>query len=157
MVIAVNYRKIQWPQHVDDSYNTLRYVMQEAESFHIDPTRIVVSGASAGGQIAALLQLRLQHDIDAMAAAGISTSIQPPKLQGMVLYYPVTDPADDCQATFRVPFAIPFIAYKPWQSFMHWFFEFYALKGKETLLHGASPLRLLVEENRSMRQMRNTR
>ena len=147
-MIAVNYRKFQWPQHVDDSYNTLRYVMQEAERFGIDTSRITVSGASAGGQIAALLQLRLQNDVDRMLTAGVSKSALPPKLQGMVLYYPVTDPADDCQATFRIPFALPFIAYKPWQSFMHWFFEFYALKGVETLLHGASPLRLLVEENR---------
>ena len=147
-MIAVNYRKIQWPQHVDDSYNTLRYVIQEAERFNIDTSRIVVSGASAGGQIAALLQLRLQEDADRMQAAGAAATALPPKLMGMVLYYPVTDPADDCQATFRIPFALPFIGYKPWQSFMHWFFEFYALKGEETLLHGASPLRLLVEEHR---------
>ena len=62
----------------------------------------------------------------------------------MVLFYPVTDPGDDCRVTCRLPLPLPPLRYRAHQSFMHWFFEYYALKGDDTLLDAASPLRLLA-------------
>jgi len=67
VVVAANYCKTKWPQHVDDCYAVLRHLIDEADRFGIDTARITVSGASAGGQIAALLQTRLQADRDRTA------------------------------------------------------------------------------------------
>lgn len=153
VVVAANYRKIKWPQHIDDCENTLRYLIQEADRYGIDVDQIVVSGASAGGQIAALLQLRLQATVSRIPHTRIHTAVLAPvpvpvpKLAGMVLFYPVTDPADDCGATYRFPFPLPFLHYKSRQSLLHWFFEYYALKGDSTHLHSASPLRLLADSD----------
>jgi len=64
----------------------------------------------------------------------------------MVLFYPVTDPGDDCRVTCRLPIPLPPLRYRAHQSFMHWFFEYYAMKvNDDAVLTAASPLRLLTE------------
>jgi hypothetical protein len=50
-VVACNYKKDAWPQHIDDCYSALLYVIQEADALNIDVQNIVISGASAGGQL----------------------------------------------------------------------------------------------------------
>jgi acetyl esterase/lipase len=57
-VFAADYRLSQqrhWPAQRDDSLAALGYVKRHAARFHLDPDRIVVIGASAGGQLAAIL------------------------------------------------------------------------------------------------------
>jgi acetyl esterase/lipase len=115
-VVACNYRKKEWPQHLDDCYNALQYLISDAESLNIDVSRIVISGASAGGQLAALLQARLKAD--ATAAKNES-----PVSVAIVLFYPAIDPADDTNFTTSFPFDLPFLKAKRGQSLMQWFFE----------------------------------
>lgn len=114
-VVACNYRKQQWPQHLDDCYDALQYLISDAESLNIDVSRIVISGASAGGQLAALLQARLRADLIQKKESPVSVA--------MVLFYPAIDPADDTNFTTSFPFDLSFLKAKCGQSLMHWFFE----------------------------------
>lgn len=137
VVVACNYRKKKWPQHIDDCYNSLQYLMKEANSFDIDTSRIVVSGASAGGQLAALLHARIEADAASNIAVGSRSTrssgsstkrgadrkITPHRVVAMVLFYPALDPADDANFTATFPFDVPFMKAKSKQSLMHWFFE----------------------------------
>jgi acetyl esterase/lipase len=57
-VFAANYRLSQqkhWPAQRSDSSAALAYVKRHASRYHLDPNRIVVIGASAGGQLATML------------------------------------------------------------------------------------------------------
>ncbi|MGI8330628.1 alpha/beta hydrolase [Actinomadura scrupuli] len=57
-VFAANYRlspQRHWPAQRDDSSAALTYIKRNASRYHLDPDRIVVVGASAGGQLAAML------------------------------------------------------------------------------------------------------
>ena len=115
-VVACNYRKKLWPQHVDDCYSALEYCIKEADTLNIDTSRIVLSGASAGGQIAALLYTRWKNKI-AMLEKNKSN------ISAMVMYYPAIDPADDAGFTTSFPFDLSYFKAKYGQSLMGWFFE----------------------------------
>ncbi|MCW2915941.1 MAG: Alpha/beta hydrolase fold-3 domain protein [Actinomycetia bacterium] len=55
---AANYRLSQqkrWPAQRNDSVAALAYIKRHAARFHLDPNRVVVIGASAGGQLATML------------------------------------------------------------------------------------------------------
>lgn len=59
-VVAVNYRlspKATYPAYLDDSAAAFAWVKSHAEEQHFDPTRIFVSGHSAGGYLAYMLGL----------------------------------------------------------------------------------------------------
>lgn len=63
-VAAVRYRLApdnQAPAAVEDAYAALLGLVAQAAELHVDPTRIAVGGASAGGGVAAGLAL-LAHD-----------------------------------------------------------------------------------------------
>jgi acetyl esterase/lipase len=65
VVLSVDYRLA--PQHpfpapLDDCLAAYDFVHREAASLGIDPTRVIVAGASAGGGLAAALVLRI-HDL----------------------------------------------------------------------------------------------
>lgn len=96
-VASINYRyssEAVWPAQRDDVASAIRYLRTNAERFGIDPARIGVWGASAGGSLAATAgtalasdpQTRVQAVVDwfgpvdfstmdaDMAASGVSTS-----------------------------------------------------------------------------------
>ena len=136
VVVACNYRKKKWPQHIDDCYNSLKYLIKEADAFNIDTSHLVISGASAGGQLAALLHARLEadaaktigsnlHFAESSISSGKNYASQTKKhrILAMVLFYPAIDPADDANFTSTFPFDVPFMKAKSKQSLMHWFFE----------------------------------
>jgi acetyl esterase len=81
VLIAVDYRlapEHRFPAAVHDSLEAVRWIGQHAEALSIDPTRIVVAGDSAGGNLATVTALRIRDE------GG-------PALRAQVLVYPVTD------------------------------------------------------------------
>jgi acetyl esterase len=81
MVIAVDYRlapEHRFPAAVDDAYAALLWVAANAGMLGVDPSRIVVAGDSAGGNLAAVVsQVARDHG--------------GPTLQAQVLLYPAVD------------------------------------------------------------------
>jgi acetyl esterase len=80
VVVSVEYRlapQHPLPQPVEDGYDTLARLVQQAAGWGIDPGAVAVMGESAGGTIAALLALRTRKD--------------GPPLRAQVLNYPSTD------------------------------------------------------------------
>ena len=116
IVVACNYRKKTWPHHVDDCYNALKYIIEEADALNIDTSRIIISGASAGGQIAALLYSRTN-------SKSAPSQLKKLSIAAMVLFYPAIDPADDSGFTTTFPFDFPRFKMRKGQSLMGWFFE----------------------------------
>lgn len=77
-VLSVDYRlapEHRFPAAYLDSEAVYLWLKAQATSWYIDPSKIIVAGDSAGGNLAAALAIQLQHmDIQA---------------QGLVLIYPV--------------------------------------------------------------------
>ena len=60
IVVSVNYRhapEYKFPAAVEDAYAGTRWASQHAQTFGGDPTRLAVSGSSAGGNLAAVVAL----------------------------------------------------------------------------------------------------
>ena len=58
--VSINYRlapTYRWPAQLQDAKCAVRYLRANARALHIDPTRIGVIGASAGGHLASMLGL----------------------------------------------------------------------------------------------------
>jgi acetyl esterase/lipase len=63
-VVSVDYRhapKYPFPRGLDDCYSALNWVVSHSQRIGIDPKRIAIGGASAGGGLAASL-IQLAHD-----------------------------------------------------------------------------------------------
>lgn len=81
VVISVDYRlapETPFPGPIEDAYAALRWVHANASSLGVDPSRIVVMGASAGGGLAAALAQLTRDD------GG-------PRLAAQILVYPMLD------------------------------------------------------------------
>jgi acetyl esterase/lipase len=60
VVVSCNYRlapRSPWPAQIEDATRSLGWIKKNVATYGGDPSRIVVAGASAGGQLAALLAL----------------------------------------------------------------------------------------------------
>lgn len=82
VVVAVDYRlapDAKFPAAFDDSFAATAYVFEHAEEFHIDPSRLVVAGDSAGGNLAAAIAIR-------------AAELGSPAIRSQVLIYPVVEP-----------------------------------------------------------------
>ncbi len=84
-VASVDYRlapEHQYPAAVEDAYAALLWLVAEAAQLGIDPARVVITGVSAGGGLAAALAL-LVRDRNG------------PPLLGQLLVYPMLDDRND--------------------------------------------------------------
>ncbi|MDH7912613.1 alpha/beta hydrolase [Winogradskyella sp. SYSU M77433] len=77
-VVAVNYRlnpKVEAPAYIEDAAAAVAWVFKNIESYGGDPSKIFVSGHSAGGYLASMVGLDKswlkKHDIDANSIAGL--------------------------------------------------------------------------------------
>jgi acetyl esterase/lipase len=57
-VVSIRYRlsgEAQWPAQIEDCKAAVRFLRAHAATYKIDPSRLAVSGASAGGHLAAMI------------------------------------------------------------------------------------------------------
>jgi acetyl esterase len=81
IVISVDYRlapEHKFPAAVDDAIEAAKWIAANASQFGIDPSRLMVGGDSAGGNLAAVVAIAAR-DGDG------------PNIAGQVLIYPATD------------------------------------------------------------------
>ena len=96
-VVNVEYRMARVapaPAAVEDVTCALRFVVERAEDYGIDPTRIVVSGESAGGHLALAVGMIPESAGFTRACAGgryraIETAV--PKVAAIINWYGITD------------------------------------------------------------------
>jgi acetyl esterase len=115
VVVAVDYRlapDAKFPAAFDDCLAATSHVSQHADEFNIDPTRLVVAGDSAGGNLAAAVAIR-------------AAELGSPAVLSQVLIYPVVEPNFETES--YVAHAEGFGLSR---KTMMWFWEQY-LAGKE--------------------------
>ncbi|MGN9821820.1 alpha/beta hydrolase [Streptomyces sp. SD11] len=92
VAVTVEYRlapEYPDPYPVEDCYAGLRWTAQHAEELGIDPGRLIITGASAGGGLAAGTSL-------------LARDRQGPHLAGQVLIYPMLDDRDQTVSTAQI-------------------------------------------------------
>ena len=127
VVVSVDYRlapEHKFPKGLDDCLAATRWAAANARELGIDPARIMVAGDSAGGNMAAVVALRVRDE------GG-------PALCGQLLLYPVTD--------YHTPgtpsYAENANGYGLTRDTMEWFWAHYLTSAAESEHPHASPLR----------------
>ncbi|XP_040284039.1 arylacetamide deacetylase-like [Bufo bufo] len=82
VIVSINYRlapKFHFPIQFDDVYNVVTFFLQEKvlEKYSVDPSRIAVSGDSAGANLAAAVAQMLLHDPEVNVKFKIQALIYP--------------------------------------------------------------------------------
>ncbi|MBV8167899.1 MAG: alpha/beta hydrolase [Alphaproteobacteria bacterium] len=128
VVASVDYRlapEHKFPAGLDDCLHATRWAVAQATALGADPTRVAIAGDSAGGNMAAVVALRLRD-----AGGG-------PALCGQLLLYPVTD--------YHTPGTPSYAAnadgYGLTRDTMKWFWAHYLNDAAEAAHPHASPLR----------------
>lgn len=128
IVVSADYRK-SWPHHINDAIAALEFFRNHTSEYNIDPKRIVLAGASAGGHLATLLtQYAMQRGIPILR---------------QVLVYPCVDVQDECASCAVSPVAIPCMHLTCGQSLLSWFFFVAVLRGDASLLKDANPMHFI--------------
>lgn len=112
----------QYPFAIEQAYAATQYVSEHAEEFGVDPTRLVVGGDSAGGNMAAVVSI-------------LAKQRSGPRIQGQILFYPVTN-ADFETSSYQQ------FADGPWltRPAMQWFWDQYLPDRSRRKEPYASPL-----------------
>ena len=128
VVASVDYRlapEHKFPAGLDDCLHATHWAVAQAAALGADPTRVAIAGDSAGGNMAAVVALRLRD-----AGGG-------PALCGQLLLYPVTD--------YHTPGTPSYAAnadgYGLTRDTMKWFWAHYLNDASEAAHPHASPLR----------------
>ncbi|KAJ5959519.1 uncharacterized protein N7479_006669 [Penicillium vulpinum] len=90
VVVSVNYRlapEHPFPVPLEDGVDAILWLWQEAQQYNLDKTRFVLSGSSAGGNLALAVPFRLHEELQKKRWASIGEI----KLAGLVAFYPSTD------------------------------------------------------------------
>ncbi|HPU12342.1 MAG TPA: alpha/beta hydrolase [Aeromicrobium sp.] len=93
VVISPSYRlapENPFPAAVDDSWETLGWLVEHATKLGIDPDRLAVSGDSAGGNLAAVAALRARDE------GGLN-------LRAQILIYPAVEMYEKFASEIRLP------------------------------------------------------
>jgi acetyl esterase len=125
-VVSVDYRlapDCKFPGPVDDSFDAVRFVQEEADSLGIDPRRIGVGGDSAGGNLAAAVALKARD------SEGVSIALQ-------LLIYPITDFSFDTPSYLENA-----EGYGLSREMMVWYWDQYLARPEDGQLPLASPLK----------------
>ncbi|XP_054839781.1 arylacetamide deacetylase-like [Eublepharis macularius] len=82
VVVSVDYRlapKYRFPVQFEDSYAVVKYFLQSKvlERYNVEPSRVCVSGDSAGGNLAAAVAQQLLHDPEVKVKLKIQVLIYP--------------------------------------------------------------------------------
>lgn len=126
VVVAVDYRlapDAKFPAAFDDSFGATAYVSEHADEFSIDPSRLVVAGDSAGGNLAAAVAIR-------------AAEVGSPSIRSQVLIYPVVEPNFETESylAHAEGFGLS-------RKTMMWFWEQYLASEEDALSHYAVPSR----------------
>eukprot|EP01060_Flectonema_neradi_P024350 TRINITY_DN3308_c1_g1_i2.p1 TRINITY_DN3308_c1_g1~~TRINITY_DN3308_c1_g1_i2.p1 ORF type:complete len:490 (+),score=37.76 TRINITY_DN3308_c1_g1_i2:131-1600(+) len=106
VVACCSYRKTQWPLHLQDCAEALKWVWKNARQYGGDlNTGLFISGSSAGGQIAAVLTNTILADVETLPKdlAVINKKLSDVNLAGYVGWYPALDPKDDSEVGVGCP------------------------------------------------------
>ena len=125
VTVSVDYRlapEHKFPAAVDDSYAATRWVAEHAAELGVDPRRIAVGGASAGGNLATV-------------GALIARERGGPPLAFQLLIYPVTDAALDTPSSR----AVTSDEYPLTRADMEWFWGHYLRGAADRRNPWASP------------------
>ncbi|MGV3520544.1 alpha/beta hydrolase [Luteitalea sp.] len=127
----LNSPQAQYPVQNEQAYASLLYIVEHADAFNVDRTRIAVAGDSVGGNMAAAVTLM------AKARKG-------PEIRFQVLFYPLLDYLSDNESYRR-------FGAGPWliTETMRWMFDLQGLDGTETDIT-AFPGRASVDQLRGL-------
>lgn len=142
IIVNVDYRlspEFPHPTPVMDSYDALKWAVQNSQRLGIDETRLAVSGYSAGGCIAAVLAL-LARDDPSMPRLALQVPIVP------VLdarYVPEEGSCDPEKVPYESYVSCEFAPMLPLARLV-WFYNLWIGKGSERVAHAndfrASPI-----------------
>ncbi len=79
-----------YPTPIHQINDALAYVRQNADRFHVDVNRIAMAGDSAGAQLTSQMATLITNP-DYAAALGVTPSLQPQQLRGVVLFCGIFD------------------------------------------------------------------
>jgi acetyl esterase/lipase len=116
-VINVEYRMSGTalaPAAVEDARCALRWVYRNAEHFHLDTSRIIVTGHSAGGHLALMAGMLQDSDgLDNNCPADAAMGDQPLKVAAVVDWYGPTDISDLIAGPDRKTYAVAWLGSLP--------------------------------------------
>jgi acetyl esterase len=133
-VVFVNYTpspEAKYPQSIEEAYAATKYIAQNGKQMRLDTRYMAVVGDSVGGNMA-------------IATALLAKERGGPKIDYLVVFYPVTD-ANFNTASYKQ------FAEGPWLSkaAMEWFWDAYAPNLSDRKKPTASPLQASIEQLRN--------
>jgi acetyl esterase/lipase len=114
-IVNVEYRMASTalaPAAVEDSRCALRWVYNNAEKYHFDLNRIVLTGHSAGGHLA-LITGMLPNDSEFDNACPRDVNAPPLKVAAIVNWYGITDVDDLLAGPDRKTYAVEWLGASP--------------------------------------------
>jgi acetyl esterase/lipase len=112
-VINVEYRMsgtAPAPAAVQDARCALRWVYRNAKQFHLDTSRIIVTGHSAGGHLALMAGMLQESDgLDANCPADPAAGDVPMRVAAIIDWYGITDVLDVLEGPNKQTYAVAWL------------------------------------------------